>query len=112
MTQEQRRPLTRRELSDAVSSTGWRLVLALFQTDVAVRSFVEAGAFTAAVTAAIDASAAAHLRLDARPDRVIVTIENLQSGSFVSADLRYLDADGACGAVLEGRLEGTWSLEP
>ena len=77
MAQDQSRPLTRRELSDAVSSTGWRLVLAQFRTDVAVRSLVEAGAFTAAITAAIDASAAAHVRLDARPDRVIVTIENL-----------------------------------
>ena len=71
------RGLTRRELSDAVSPAGWRLVLAMFRTDVAVRSLAEAGAFTAAVAAAIDASAAAHLRLDARPDRVIVTIENL-----------------------------------
>jgi 4a-hydroxytetrahydrobiopterin dehydratase len=49
----------------------------MFRTDVAVRSLAQAGAFTAAVTAAIDASAAAHVRLDARPDRVIVTIENL-----------------------------------
>jgi 4a-hydroxytetrahydrobiopterin dehydratase len=79
MAQDQSRPLTRRELSDAVSSTGWRLVLAQFRTDVAVGSLVEAGAFTAAVTAAIDASAAAHVRLDARPDRVIVTIENLSA---------------------------------
>ena len=71
------RRLTRRELSDAVNPAGWRLVLAMFRTDVAVRSLAEAAAFTAAVTAAIDASAAAHLRVDARPDRVIVTIENL-----------------------------------
>ena len=71
------RRLTRRELSDAIAPAGWRLVLAMFRTDVAVRSLAEAGAFTAAVTAAIDGSAAAHVRLDARPDRVIVTIENL-----------------------------------
>jgi 4a-hydroxytetrahydrobiopterin dehydratase len=69
--------LTLRDLSDAVSPAGWRLVLAMFRTDVAVRSLAEAGAFTAAVAATIDASAAAHLRLDARPDRVTVTIENL-----------------------------------
>jgi 4a-hydroxytetrahydrobiopterin dehydratase len=69
--------LTRRELSDAVSPPGWRLVLAQFRTNVAVRSLAEAGAFTAAIASAIDASAAAHLRLDARPDRVIATIENL-----------------------------------
>ena len=69
--------MTRQQLSDAVSPAGWRLVLALFRTDVAVRSLAEAGAFTGAVAAAVDELAAAHLRLDARPDRVIVTIENL-----------------------------------
>lgn len=77
MTQEQSPPFTRRELSDAVSPVGWGLVLAMFRTDVAVRSLAEAGAFTAAVASTIDASAAAHVRLDARPDRVMVTIENL-----------------------------------
>jgi len=71
------RRFSRRELSDTVSPAGWRLVLAMFRTDVAVHSLAEAGAFTAAVAAAIDASAAAHVRLDARPDRVIVTVENL-----------------------------------
>jgi 4a-hydroxytetrahydrobiopterin dehydratase len=71
------RRLTRRELSDAVSPAGWRLVLAMFRTDVAVSSLAEAGAFTSAVATAIDASAAAHVRVDSRPDRVIVTIENL-----------------------------------
>ncbi len=71
------RRLTRRELSDAVSPAGWRLVLAQFRTNVAVRSLAEAGAFTAAVASSIDVSSAQHLRLDARPDRVIVTVENL-----------------------------------
>jgi 4a-hydroxytetrahydrobiopterin dehydratase len=77
MAEEPSRQFTLRELSDAVSPAGWRLVLAMFRTDVAVRSLAEAGAFTAAVAGTIDASAAAHLRLDARPDRVTVTIENL-----------------------------------
>ena len=52
-------------------------MLAMFRTDVAVHSLAEGGAFVAAVASAIDSAAVAHLRLDARPDRVIVTIENL-----------------------------------
>jgi 4a-hydroxytetrahydrobiopterin dehydratase len=77
MMQEQSRSFTRQELSEAVSAAGWRLVLAQFRTNVAVGSLVDASAFTAAVASAIDASSAQHLRLDARPDRVIVIIENL-----------------------------------
>jgi 4a-hydroxytetrahydrobiopterin dehydratase len=77
MTQEQSRRFTRRELSDAVSAANWRLVLAQFRTAVAVPSLAEAGTFTAAVASAIDASSAQHLRLDARPDRVIVIVENV-----------------------------------
>jgi 4a-hydroxytetrahydrobiopterin dehydratase len=79
MTHEQSQPFTRQQLSDAVSPAGWRLVLTLLRTNVAVDSFVEAGAFTAAVASTIDAPAAAHVGLDVRPDRVIVTVESIRA---------------------------------
>jgi 4a-hydroxytetrahydrobiopterin dehydratase len=79
MTHERTQPFTRQQLSDAVSPAGWRLVLTLLRTNVAVDSFVEAGAFTAAVASTIGAPAADHVGLDVRPDRVMVTVDSIRA---------------------------------
>jgi 4a-hydroxytetrahydrobiopterin dehydratase len=71
--------LTRRELSDAVSAAGWRLVLAMLRTNVRVESLKQATELATEVVAALGAEVGGRLLMDVRGDRVIFTIENLRA---------------------------------
>jgi 4a-hydroxytetrahydrobiopterin dehydratase len=77
--------LNRAELSAAVADAGWRLVLGDLCTQVATGSLRQA-ADTAAALAALDSAMPAadghgQLRLDIRPDRLVITLaEVLRAG--------------------------------
>jgi 4a-hydroxytetrahydrobiopterin dehydratase len=64
--------LSRHALSAAVSDLGWRLVLNRLDTAVAVTSMADAVRLAERIVAATDAG---HLRLDLRPDAVLVTVD-------------------------------------
>ena len=70
--------LNRAELSAAVADAGWRLILGDLCTQAATESLRQA-ADTAAALAALDGAAATadgrgQLRLDIRPDRLVITL--------------------------------------
>jgi 4a-hydroxytetrahydrobiopterin dehydratase len=64
--------LTRQDASDAVTPHGWRYVLGVLRTSVAVGSLAEAAEAARVAVEAADA-AGDSLRLDLRPDRVVLT---------------------------------------
>lgn len=66
--------LTRPEISAAVTGLGWRLVLGTARTSVPAASLAQAVEAAVAVTAAAGADADGRLTLDARADRLIVSV--------------------------------------
>jgi 4a-hydroxytetrahydrobiopterin dehydratase len=79
--------LTRGEASDAVESIGWRYLLATLCTSVAVRSYREALGVATATAEACGEDAAGHLRLDLRPDRVEVSVQDRAVGAVTVRDV-------------------------
>ena len=78
--------LSRAEASRAVTDLGWRLLLADLRTSVAVTSLQQAAEVTGAVVTACGADADAHLRVDARPDRVELSLQNRAEGTVTTRD--------------------------
>jgi 4a-hydroxytetrahydrobiopterin dehydratase len=62
------------DISAAATERGWRYVLGVVSASVPVGSLAEAGALAARVAAAAGPGAGAAVRLDARADRLIVSI--------------------------------------
>src|SRR5690349_24435274 len=79
--------LTLRAASDAVSDLGWRLVLGLLRSCVPVGSLAEAAEVAKVATAACGEDADGHLRLDLRPDRVLLSVQTFRSGKPEPRDL-------------------------
>ena len=80
--------LNRAELSAAVADAGWRLVLGDLCTQVATESLRQA-ADTAATLATLDSAVPAEdghgqLRLDIRPDRLVITLAGVLSAGRAS----------------------------
>ena len=76
------RTLSRQQISDATSAHGWRFVLGELRTAVPVQSVAHAAA-VAGVVATEAGAAAAGLRIDLRPERVLLTLQD-QSTSWVT----------------------------
>ena len=74
--------LTRQHISEATSAHGWRFVLGELRTTVPVRSVADAVA-VGGVVAAEAGAAAGSLRIDLRPERVLLTLQD-RSTSWVS----------------------------
>ena len=72
-------PLTRQQISDAVSADGWRLAVGVIRTSVRVESLTQA-ADAARVAAGAAGDADASLSADLRPDRVVLTLQSRQDG--------------------------------
>jgi 4a-hydroxytetrahydrobiopterin dehydratase len=70
------RELSRQEGAAAVSGLGWRYVLGTAQTYVRVSSLAQAAEVAAVITAAAGGDADDCLRLDLRPDRLILTVSS------------------------------------
>jgi 4a-hydroxytetrahydrobiopterin dehydratase len=79
--------LTRRQVSDAISADGWRYVLAVLCTAIRVESLAEAIALATKVTDALGKDADDHVRLDARPDCLIVRVQTRRDGGLTRQDI-------------------------
>lgn len=80
------RTLSRQEASDAVGDLGWRYLLDALRTSVPVTSLAHAAEVTGIAVAACEAYADGHLRVDARSDRVVLTLQSLDRATLTDRD--------------------------
>jgi 4a-hydroxytetrahydrobiopterin dehydratase len=69
-------PLSRTAASAAVAGIGWRYLLGTLDASVPVRSLAQASEAATAAVAACGPDADAHLRVDLRPDRVELSVQD------------------------------------
>lgn len=81
------RILSRPEASEAVEDSGWRFLLGTLQTSVPVGSLAEAIGLAADAVAACGDDADPHLRVDARPDRIVFTLQSLEHAAVTTLDV-------------------------
>ncbi|WP_031171515.1 VOC family protein [Streptosporangium roseum] len=72
--------LTRREISEAVGDLGWRYVLGLLRASVPVTSLAQAADVAARVVAAAGDDGDGSLALDARRDRLVLSLQSSATG--------------------------------
>jgi 4a-hydroxytetrahydrobiopterin dehydratase len=101
--------LSRQAASDAVGDRGWRLVLGALCSSVAVRSLAEAVEVSARAVAACGDDADGHLRIDARADRVVLTVQSPGVGAVTDADARLARAITEAGLKTEPGVGGSAS---
>ncbi|WP_112243107.1 VOC family protein [Kribbella monticola] len=80
------RVLSRQEASDAVQDAGWRFLLGALRTSVRVGSLARAVALTADAVAVCGDDADGHLQVDARPDRVVFTLQSAERAAVTTRD--------------------------
>jgi 4a-hydroxytetrahydrobiopterin dehydratase len=78
--------LSRTEASGAVESIGWRYLLGTLCASVPVSSLGQAAAVAAMATAACGPDADGHLRLDLRPDRVELSLQDRAADEVTRRD--------------------------
>lgn len=76
--------LSRTAASNAVGGQGWRFVLGTLRASVAVRSMAQAADVAQRAVAACDVDG--HLRIDLRPDRVVLTVQSPAHAAATSKD--------------------------
>jgi pterin-4a-carbinolamine dehydratase len=82
------RRLSGTEASDAVGDRqGWRLVLGTLRTSAPVGSLAQAADLAARAVAACGDDADGHLRIDLRPDRVVLTLQSLEQAAVTARDV-------------------------
>lgn len=81
------RTLSRQEASEAVQGAGWRFLLGTFRTSVPVGSLAQAVSVAADAVAACGADADQHLLVDARPDRVVFTLQSFEQAAVTTLDV-------------------------
>lgn len=79
--------LSRPEASAAVQESGWRFLLGSLITSVPVGSLAQAIGLAADAVAACGEDADRHLRVDARPDRVVFTLQSLEHAAVTTRDV-------------------------
>lgn len=79
-------PLTREAASAAVSDLGWRYLLATLTTAVPVGSLGQAAAVAAHAAAACGPDAGAHLHIDVRADRAVLTLATSRVSAVTARD--------------------------
>ncbi|HET6741018.1 MAG TPA: VOC family protein [Kribbella sp.] len=79
--------LSRQEASDAVRDSGWRFLLGTLRTSVQVPSLERAIDFAAAAVEACGNDVDEHLRVDARPDRVVFTLQSSKHAAVTRRDV-------------------------
>jgi len=100
--------LTPQETSDAVTGAGWRLVLGAAVAGVPVGSLAEAAGVAARAVAAAGADADGHLRLDLRPDRVLLYVRSAATATVTRRDL---DVVARISAAVDGIEPGARPLD-
>jgi 4a-hydroxytetrahydrobiopterin dehydratase len=80
------RALSRRAASEAVGEQGWRFLLGTLRTAVPVGSLTEGASVAAAAVEACGDQADGHLRVDLRPDRVVLELQSRESAWVTDVD--------------------------
>lgn len=97
--------LSRQEASEAVQDAGWRFLLGALRTSVPVGSLTRAIALAADAVAVCGDDADRHLQVDARPDRVVLTLQSVEQAAVTTVDvelaLRISAAAGKAGLQAE-----------
>jgi 4a-hydroxytetrahydrobiopterin dehydratase len=104
-------PLSRTAASAAVADIGWRYLLDDLAVSVPVQSLAQGSALAAAAVAAGGADADGHLRVDLRPDRVELSVQDRRTGAVTGrdAELAHRIAAAVAGLGLAG--SGSTSAE-
>jgi len=79
--------LSRQEASDAVSDQGWRFLLGALRTSVPVESLARAAEVAARAVEVCGSDADGHLRVDIRPERVVLTLQSLEQAALTARDV-------------------------
>jgi 4a-hydroxytetrahydrobiopterin dehydratase len=79
--------LSRTAASDAVYEHGWRFLLGSLRASVPVASSAQAVAVAADAVAACGDEADRHLRIDLRPDRVLLTLQSSEQAAVTGRDV-------------------------
>lgn len=79
--------LSRPEASEAVQGSGWRFLLGSLRTAVAVESLARAIGLATDAAAVCGDDADGHLRVDARPDRVVFTLQSVERAAVTTTDV-------------------------
>ncbi|MFD6890378.1 VOC family protein [Streptomyces sp. NPDC059957] len=79
--------LSRQEASEAVQDHGWRFLLGTLQTSLPVGSLAEAIGLAADAVAVCGDDADRHLRVDARPDRAVFTLQSWDRAAVTARDV-------------------------
>ncbi|HEY9336267.1 MAG TPA: VOC family protein [Kribbella sp.] len=79
--------LSRPEASEAVQESGWRFLLGSLRTSVPVESLARAIGVATDAVAVCGNDADRHLRVDARPDRVVFTLQSVESAAVTTTDV-------------------------
>ncbi|MCW2514773.1 MAG: 4a-hydroxytetrahydrobiopterin dehydratase [Mycobacterium sp.] len=80
-------PLTRQQISEAVDPLGWRLILGVAVTHVAVPSLTAAAAAASIAVSAVGADGDGHLSADLHSDRVVLRLHTASVGTVTADDL-------------------------
>jgi pterin-4a-carbinolamine dehydratase len=78
--------LSRQEASETVQDFGWRFLLGSLRTSVPVGSLAQAISLAADAVAVCGDDADQHLRIDARPDRVVFTLQSVERAAVTTRD--------------------------
>jgi len=79
--------LSRPEASEAVQESGWRFLLGSLRTSVPVESLARAIGLATDAVVVCGNDADRHLRVDARPDRVVFTLQSVESAAVTTTDV-------------------------
>jgi 4a-hydroxytetrahydrobiopterin dehydratase len=79
--------LSRQDASDAVGELGWRHVLGVLRTSVAVTSLAQAAHVAAVAVSEAGSVADEHLWVDIRADRVVLSVQWLSTGTLTPVDV-------------------------
>jgi 4a-hydroxytetrahydrobiopterin dehydratase len=85
------RVLSRQQASEAVSVLGWRYLLGTLRTMVRVDSLTQGAELAAVAVQACAADADAHLDLDLRPDRLVLTLKSRDRTAATDLDVELAD---------------------
>jgi len=107
------RTLSRQQISDATSAHGWRFVLGELRTAVPVQSVAHAVA-VAGVIATEAGATAGSLRIDLRPERVLLTLQDRSTAWVTEAEVataRHVSEALAAGGLQPDATEQTRSVQ-
>jgi 4a-hydroxytetrahydrobiopterin dehydratase len=85
-------PLSRTAASQAVEQIGWRYLLGTLCASVPVTSLGQASTVAAVAVASCGRDADGHLRVDLRPDRVELSLQDRAAGAATGTDTGLADA--------------------